>query len=508
MTTTFEPELHPGELVEPQTRPRDPLCLVRRAPGSVLLGLAGSVLVTVAGARLSGGTVRWWFHPRIPPGGSTNEVILYLGMAALAIAWLGIGRAVRSHTPAPSAVAAVGFLWCAPLLLSAPLFSRDVYSYIAQGTIAHLGLSPYHDAPAVLGRLGQSHVLGAVDPFWRRVTAPYGPLFLSAVSVIVSITGTNLVLGALLVRAIEILGLVLLAVYLPRLARVGGADPARAVWLVLLSPLVLLQLVAAAHNDLLMIGLIVAGVTLALEGRPLLGVAVCALATTIKVPAIAAVIFILVTWARNDPSWPGRLRIVARGALVAAAVLAAVTLISGLGIGWVSTGLFSTPGKVRLAVTPATALAWTIASVLHGGVAANFKGIESVLRPVGFAISVLLALRLLERSRLQTVPRYLGLALIAFAFGGPAAWPWYFAWGLVLLAAASPTQASWLVAAALVAGAFLVKPDGILLLSRGSAPFVLGFYVVIGAVAWYTSRHRGRAGDRSRGSARSALAEP
>ena len=105
----------------------------------------------------------------------------------------------------------------------------------------------------------------------------------------------------------------LLAVFAPRLARALGADPARATWWVLLSPLVLLELVAPAHNDLLMIGLVVAGVTFAIERRLLVGIAVCALAATIKLPAAAAIPFILVSLRRSPglacracsspPSW-------------------------------------------------------------------------------------------------------------------------------------------------------------------------------------------------------------
>ncbi len=481
----------PGDDSSPGIPPSAGLfAIVRRAPGWVALGLSGSLLVSLAGARLAGGTVHWWFHPRIPPGGDANEVALYVGMAALAVAWLGLGRLASSRVARPSQLVVVAALWCLPLAVGPPLFSHDVYSYLAQGTIAHLGLSPYRDAPIVLGHLGQTHVLDAVDPFWRGATAPYGPLFLSVVSVIVSVTGSKLVLGALLVRAFELVGAALLAIFVPRLAHALGADEARAVWLVLLSPLVLLELVAAIHNDLLMIGLMVAGVTLALERRPLLGVAVCALATTIKVPAIAAVIFIVVTWARADPRWAGRLLITAQAAVVALVVIAAVTAATGLGLGWISASVFSTPSKVKLAITPATGLAWTIAKLLPGGTAAHFKTIASVLRPAMLAISALIGLALLYRSQFATLPRYLGLALIAFALGGPAAWPWYLTWGLVLLAACDRVQASVAVAAVMVLGAFLVKPNGILILPLGTAPIVVGVYILAGAVAWYTWRRR------------------
>jgi hypothetical protein len=476
---------------------RSPLGLLVRAPGRVALGLLGSLLVAVAGAHIADRAVRWWFHPWIAPGGDTNTVLLWTGVAALTLAWLGLGRLANSRSSTPAELIVVAALWIAPLLVTAPLFSHDVYSYLAQGTIAHLGLSPYHHAPVVLARLGRTHVLGAVDPFWRRVTAPYGPLFLTALAGIVSITGSHLIAGALAIRALELIGTVLLAIYVPRLARDLGADPARATWLVLLSPLVLIQLVAAGHNDLLMIGVMAAGVALAVEAltaarRPLLGIAVCALAATIKLPAAVAVIFIAVTWARTEPDWRGRLRVLLESALLTLIVLAAVSLITGFGPSWISTSVFATPSKVKLAITPATSVAWTIASALHGGVSANFKSIDSVLRVIAFTLSVGIGLFALARSRLETMPRYLGFALIAFALGGPAAWPWYLTWGLVLLAASRPTQSSPAIVAVMVLGAFLVRPDGTLVLPLNSAPFVLAFYLVIAGLGWYISSERSR----------------
>ena len=51
--------------------------------------------------------------------------------------------------------------------------------------------------------VGQAHVLGAVDPFWRHTTAPYGPLFLWIVSGIVAIAGSHLILGVLLIRVLD-----------------------------------------------------------------------------------------------------------------------------------------------------------------------------------------------------------------------------------------------------------------------------------------------------------------
>ncbi len=424
------------------------------------VGLVGSLAVALAGPQMAGGPVRWWYHPAI----DGHVAIFYAGIVALSIAWFGLGRLALS----PRALTIVAALWCLPLFLTAPLFSQDAYSYLAQGTLTHLGLDPYTQTPAVLAGHGQAHVLGAVDPFWRHTIAPYGPLFLWIVS---AFTGSSLVVGVLLIRAVELIAFVLLAVFVPRLAGALGADPARATWLVLPSPLLLLQLVAAAHNDLLMIGLLVAGVTLAVERRPLPAIALCALAATIKLPAAAAIPFILVAEA-DRRTW-------VRGVIIAAAVVVAVSLVSGLGFGWISSGVFSTPQKVRLAITPATALGWTVAQIVPVGA----RGLESALGVTAFAVSVLFGLGLLWRTRRSNMVRYLGFALIAVAVCGPATWPWYLTWGLVLLASCPGVQSSRLLAATIVVGALVVKADGVLAFPLHTAPVFVALYVAIAAVA-------------------------
>jgi hypothetical protein len=500
-----DPDTLAGHGEDPEIR------LARRGPGEfgvfrrlwpwACLGLVGSLLVALAGPRIvDGGVISWWYAPAWPAARSANLVALYVGMGALSAAWLGLGRVVAgARRVRLSELWIIGALWVVPLALGPALFSRDVYSYLAQGTILHLGLSPYHDAPVVLGHLGHAHLLQAVSPFWRRTTAPYGPLFLALISLIASVSGSHLIVGVLLVRITLLGGIVLLAVFIPRLARALGSDPVRATWLAILSPLVLLELVAAGHNDALMIGLMVAGVTLALERHPLLGIAVCALAATIKVPAAIGAVFIAVAWARALPTSSARVRFLATGALTAVGVMAVVSLATGLGVSWISSSLFSTPAKVRLAITPATGLGWTVGALLHDvGISASSRGIESALGLVAVALTAMLAVVLLWRVRLENLVLYLGVLLLAAAAGGPAAWPWYFTWGFVLLAACPGPGRSRVIPVAVALSVFLVKPSGILALPLDTAPVVVGVYAVLAGAAWYAWR-RGHDGGGSAG---------
>ncbi len=476
---------------------------------AVALGLAGTTLMAVTGPRLVGGSATWWYSIHVPPGRAGNMTGFYLGVVALCAAWLALGRRIaRTPEVRTGEVVAVAAIWILPLVLGPALFSGDMYSYLAQGTILHLGLDPYRDAPDVLRHVGRTHVLDAVSPFWRGTTAPYGPLFLGLVSGVVGLTGSNLVAGVVAVRLLEVAGLALLAVFVPRLARGFGADPSRAAWIALMSPLALAQLVAAGHNDALMAGLMVAGVALALEQRPLAGVALCALAATVKVPAAAAIVFIAVARARTLDSRAARVRLVASVGALGAAVAAAVSVFTGTGLRWVSGAVLATPAKVHLAITPVTALAWTVSRVLGGvGVVVDYAGLDRVLGYVAIAATVAVAVDRIVRTREERLVLDLGTALCVAALLGPAAWPWYFSWGIVLLAAWPGFQRSRLPPLVLAASVLLVKPDGIVAVPLQASPATLACYVAAGALAVASWRRRSP-GARRAGTARRAEAAP
>jgi alpha-1,6-mannosyltransferase len=452
------------------------------------LGLAGSLVIAVAGPlAVADPHSPWWYTPAVPGGHGAAVALVYVGVALLGAAWLGLGR----HAPGDETgwLVVIAAAWLLPLALGPALFSRDVYSYIAQGTVLHMGANPYHTPPDSLAAGGHGHVLAAVSPFWRHTTAPYGPLFLGVMSAIVTVTGSHLIAGVLVTRAVELAAVLLLAGLVPKSARALGADPGRAVWLAVLNPLLALELVAAAHNDVLMIALLAAGVTAALRGRPLLGIAICALAATFKLPALAAAVFIAVAWAREEPTVRARARFLATSALATAAVLVVVSVVTGVGFTWLSSTLFSTPAKVRLAITPSTGVGYTVAALLHDvGVAVNSRSVESAFGAVTLALTAGLGLILLYRVRIGRLALYAGILLLAAAGGGPAAWPWYFTWGLVLLAACPGPQRSLALVGGSVLAVFLIKPNGILALPLPSAPAVLTVYALLGALLWLSRR--------------------
>ena len=113
-----------------------------------------------------------------------------------------------------------------------------------------------------------------------------------------------------------LLGVLLLAMFLPRLATACGVQPAAAVWLGLANPLVLIHLVSGGHNDALMAGLLVAGLAWAASGAATSGAATSGAAASVARAGPAA---------RAHPGW-----VVASGVAVGLAAAVKVTAVFGL----------------------------------------------------------------------------------------------------------------------------------------------------------------------------------
>ena len=93
---------------------------------------------------------------------------VYSGLALLLLGWWWYGKLGGSIRNAYVTLA----LWVAPLLVAPPMFSRDVYSYLAQGLMIDAGFDVYQHGPAVLGGL----VAEQVPAMWQHTPSPYGPV--------------------------------------------------------------------------------------------------------------------------------------------------------------------------------------------------------------------------------------------------------------------------------------------------------------------------------------------
>ncbi|GLP75813.1 putative alpha-(1-_6)-mannopyranosyltransferase [Mycobacterium antarcticum] len=392
------------------------------------------------------------------------------GAVMMALAWLMLGRfALGSRRMSRSQLDRTLLLWALPLLIAPPMYSKDVYSYLAQSQIARLGLDPYRVGPAT--GLGLDHVFTlSVPSLWRETPAPYGPLFLWIGRGISEITGDNIVAAVLIHRIVVLLGVGLIVWATPRLARRCGVAEVSALWLGPCNPLLFMHLVAGIHNEALMLGMMLTGTEFALRAisrtrdnhpagvlvpRPLhrprgreewarwmplamliAGTVLITLSSQVKLPSLLAVGFVAMALAYK---WGGTVHaFFTAGGLVAAIALVVTVLVgwaSGLGFGWLST--LGTANVVRSWMSPPTLVALGTGQVGNLlGLGDHTTAVLGLTRAMGVIIIAILVSWLLLavlRGRLHPVGG-LGVALGATVLLFPVVQPWYLLWAIIPLA--------------------------------------------------------------------------
>lgn len=361
----------------------------RSAPGASRVararwaGCAAGVLLAAAswgsGAlpRLHVGVLWPGIAPWSAKGGSPLlATVSVLAMALLVTAWWHLRDADVSVRWWWVTVA----LWFTPLVAAMPLYSRDLYSYAAQGLLWDQGLSPYDHVVRELA----SPWRGSTAPTWLDSTTPYGPVWLLLARAVASVSG-ELWVALLLLRLIAVVGVVVVAWAVPDVARRLGWSPVRALWLGVAVPLVGAHFVGGAHNDALMVGAVLAGLALALRRRFVLACVVIALGAMVKVTAVIALPFLAILWARHVASartsgtegtevtegtegtayarWGDVVRAGALTLVSAGVPLALGGLVTGLGFSWLNpTG---TPGKNEQWTSLPTAIGIAAGAVGH-----------------------------------------------------------------------------------------------------------------------------------------------
>jgi hypothetical protein len=430
---------------------------VRRHPHLSLsaAGFAAACVTVVAGGRV--GTVRTvipltnWFglfprntHPRsvwIP------STVLLGGVIALVLVWLLALRVLRAGRTSERTVWAIGAVWATPFIVGPPLLSNDVYTYAAQGLLLRDGLDPYRVGPAALGNV---RALAAVDPSWRSVPSPYGPLASIVQHLAIAISGGS-PLGAVIVfRALGVLCLV--AVGLLAL-EVAGPRRVSALTLTVLNPLLLLQVVSAAHLDGVMCALVLAAVVAGSQRRWTAAIVLAAAAGSVKAPAYIAVLAVIAV----HQGVPGRgveWRTLLRDAAVGAAAVFAFALAVPDGWGW--TRALTIPALGHTSLAPASLLADLISPVVR---AASFDDLAAGGRITALIGAGVICLVLLATADRRGLERTTGYGLLAVGALSPVVYPWYLLGGVVcLLPTARHARRDWLV---LVSGTgCLLSPPG------------------------------------------------
>ena len=379
------------------------------------------------------------------------------GAVMMALAWLMLGRfALGKRRMSRGELDRTLLLWILPLLPAPPMYSKDVYSYLAQSQISLEGLDPYKVGPA--SGLGLGHVFTlSVPSLWRETPAPYGPLFLWIGRGISALTGENIVAAVLCHRLIVLIGVGLIVWATPRLARRCGVAEVSALWLGAATPLLIMHLVAGIHNEALMLGLMLAGAEFALRGidsphlmprslkfgpewEPLgmllAGAILITLSSQVKLPSLLALGFVTVALAYRLGANLRALLVAGGGMTVLSlAVMAVVGWASGLGFGWIYT--LGTANVVRSWMSPPTLLALGTGQVgILLGLGDHTTAVLALTRAIGVLIITVMVSWLLFavfRGRLHPIGG-LGVALGICVLLFPVVQPWYLLWAIIPLA--------------------------------------------------------------------------
>jgi hypothetical protein len=228
--------------------------------------------------------------------------------AAYAVAVLCAARIRLAWISAAVAVLHAAFL------LAPPMLSTDVFNYI---DVARLG-GVYHLDPYLVPPAARRHDEVFVFVHWRHAVTDYGPLFTLGVRPLGRVTVADALWAFKGLAALSSLGCTALVGWI---AHRRGSSAARAVAAFGLNPIVLVWTVAGAHNDLLMLLVLLAGVALLVGDRAAAGGAALVGAAAIKLSAGLVIPFFVLRRA------PGRLRLLA-GIAVAGAVVVAISILA------------------------------------------------------------------------------------------------------------------------------------------------------------------------------------
>jgi hypothetical protein len=239
-------------------------------------------------------------------------------------------------------------------------------------------------------------------------------------------------------RALALVGLVLVAWAVPRLAVRAGRDPAAATAFVVASPLVVADGIGGLHLDLVTAGLMLAALVATRRDVWVAGAVLAGLAASVKATGGVVAVGVVLLSLAPAADMVRRVRRIAGVAAVSCGTVLAAGLVTGLGTGWLR-GL-AVPAGVRPPDTPAVLVGHVVAWLLLAGGTVSTTAAHAfpttVLPAVGVALFGGIGAWVLARGRPRDEAAALGavaVVLVALTELSPVVHYWYFLWCLPLL---------------------------------------------------------------------------
>jgi alpha-1,6-mannosyltransferase len=336
--------------------------------------------------------------------------VLALSAGGRGAAWLSVGFAA---------------LFRVTLVLLPGLFSTDVFSYVMYGRIAAVyGQNPYVQPPSAFPA---DPFLTWVFPFWRVQPSVYGPVWTDLSQGLSAVTATWSPFAQVIAYRSEVIGceaacLVALWWLLGRLQR---RERSRLWLLYAWNPLVVFDLVGAAHNDAVMLMLLLLGLLVFYRWRGI-GLGLVALSALVKFATALAVPLLAFAWAASAGDSRERTLRLSIGLGVPLAIVAALWW-PWLAASPDALAALREMAAGRLVLNSAP---YAIADAFADEVQARFW-IGMLMRgafAVWFAVELVHVWRSPGKVLASATRLLLGLPLLVLTW----VWSWYFSWSLAV----------------------------------------------------------------------------
>jgi hypothetical protein len=398
-----------------------------------LFGALGATLLGYASLAL--GWLPPLFDTNVNPllGFARNsQAGILLGRIAIVIAtgillsqWLVLGSNIRKGFENARLQWQLFFVWSTPLLFAPAIFSRDVYSYIAQGRLVLAGFNPYSE--------GVSRVPGwfhlGVDPLWATTPTPYGQIWIGIEALIVFLTPDSPFWSLVLFRIASLLAVILMTFGIMKLAQHFGVSKSLSLWLSLLNPLTLFHLIGAAHNDSLMLASLIWGFYFAVKKRFVVAVIFVFFAALVKPIALLALAVVVL---EKELSL---IKKFTRWTLALVGTIGAMWLIgyfSSYGLDWIQA--LVAPSEVLTLLSPSSTLGYALGLIFETLGIASAQGVLMLVRLFALGGAFILIATYLITTRAENIVRVGAYIFALVVLASPVIQPWYVLWVLLLIA--------------------------------------------------------------------------